>query len=63
MRVLFFQTEGIGADEVGIDKPSESLLQFMNKHYGLVDPIWQNTNYVVYPGFFEHIGTHRICSV
>lgn len=27
----------------------------MNKHYGLNDPIWQVTNYVVYPPFFENI--------
>lgn len=27
----------------------------MNKHYGLSDPIWQVTNFVVYPPFFENI--------
>jgi hypothetical protein len=29
------------------------LLTFLTKHYGLINPIWQNTNYVVFPGFFE----------
>ncbi len=52
---LVFQHEGVSPDEVAIDKPSESLVSFMAKHYGLSEPIWQNTNYVVYPGFFDHL--------
>uniref|UniRef100_A0A914USG5 Alpha-tubulin N-acetyltransferase n=1 Tax=Plectus sambesii TaxID=2011161 RepID=A0A914USG5_9BILA len=54
---FMLETEGIRPDQVAIDKPSESLIQFMKKHYGLEDPIWQNTNYVVYPGFFEQLDT------
>ncbi|KAL3991030.1 Touch receptor neuron protein Mec-17 family protein [Acanthocheilonema viteae] len=49
------QQENSSAGNVAIDKPSQSLLQFMNKHYGLNDPIWQVTNFVVYPSFFENI--------
>ncbi|VDK73483.1 unnamed protein product [Litomosoides sigmodontis] len=49
------QHENSSAENVAIDKPSQSLLQFMNKHYGLSDPIWQVTNFVVYPPFFENI--------
>ncbi|VDM13307.1 unnamed protein product [Wuchereria bancrofti] len=49
------QQENSSAKNVAIDKPSQSLLQFMNKHYGLNEPIWQVTNFVVYPPFFENI--------
>ncbi|CAG9539814.1 unnamed protein product [Cercopithifilaria johnstoni] len=49
------QQENSSAENVAIDKPSQSLLQFMNKHYGLNDPVWQVTNFVVYPPFFENI--------
>uniref|UniRef100_A0A0R3S5M8 Alpha-tubulin N-acetyltransferase n=1 Tax=Elaeophora elaphi TaxID=1147741 RepID=A0A0R3S5M8_9BILA len=49
------QRENSSAENVAIDKPSQSLLQFMNKHYGLNNPIWQVTNFVVYPPFFENI--------
>ncbi|MCP9265078.1 Alpha-tubulin N-acetyltransferase [Dirofilaria immitis] len=49
------QRENSSAENVAIDKPSQSLLQFMNKHYGLNDPLWQVTNYVVYSPFFENI--------
>ncbi|OZC06255.1 hypothetical protein X798_06757 [Onchocerca flexuosa] len=49
------QHENSSAENVAIDKPSQSLLQFMNKHYGLNEPIWQVTSYVVYAPFFENI--------
>lgn len=50
-----FQHENSSPENVAIDKPSPSLLQFMNKHYGLNEPLWQSTNYVVYPPFFNSI--------
>lgn len=46
------QREGAEVAKVAIDRPSDSLLCFMTKHYGLTSPIWQSTNYVVYPPFF-----------
>ncbi|VDN53267.1 unnamed protein product [Dracunculus medinensis] len=49
------QCEKSSASEVAIDKPSDSLIQFMGKHYDLKDPIWQTINFVVYASFFEHI--------
>lgn len=30
----------------------------MNKHYRLTDPVWQVTNFVVYPPFFKNI---KVC--
>jgi len=35
------------------DKPSSSLLHFLEKHYGLKHPIWQPTTFVVFSEFFE----------
>uniref|UniRef100_A0A915PS70 Alpha-tubulin N-acetyltransferase n=1 Tax=Setaria digitata TaxID=48799 RepID=A0A915PS70_9BILA len=49
------QQENSSAENVAIDKPSQSLLQFMKKHYGLNEPLWQVTNFVVYPPFFENL--------
>lgn len=42
-------------ERIAIDKPSDSLLQFMNKYYALTDPLWQSTNYVVYAPFFDYL--------
>ncbi|KAK6113983.1 Touch receptor neuron protein Mec-17 family protein [Brugia pahangi] len=61
--------ENSSAENVAIDKPSQSLLQFMNKHYHLNEPIWQVTNFVVYPPFFDNIklcnsstSTNKLCA-
>ncbi|KAK0402938.1 hypothetical protein QR680_016625 [Steinernema hermaphroditum] len=49
---FMLQKEGIIPMQCAIDKPSDSLVRFMAKHYGLENPVWQTTNYVVYPDFF-----------
>ncbi|VEN59551.1 unnamed protein product [Callosobruchus maculatus] len=46
------QKEGIEPVKMAIDRPSEKLLGFLNKHYGLHSPVKQMNNYVVYDGFF-----------
>ncbi len=38
---------------MALDNPSVTLLAFMNKYYGMGQPIWQNTYFVVFPKFFE----------
>jgi len=53
------EQENVAASAVAIDKPSESLLAFLAKHYGLTNPIWQNTNFVVYPQFFQIIDAEK----
>ena len=35
------------------DRPSHKLLAFLEKHYGLSQPIRQNNNYIVFPSFFQ----------
>ncbi|KAK6032524.1 hypothetical protein OSTOST_01286 [Ostertagia ostertagi] len=58
--------EGTTAKAVAIDRPSDAFLQFLAKFYGLKKPVWQSTNFVVFPEFFdgkkpthqnEHCGT------
>ncbi|XP_053662563.1 alpha-tubulin N-acetyltransferase [Anopheles marshallii] len=44
--------ENIQPDELAIDRPSEKLLGFLQKHYGLSKKIPQMNNFVVYEGFF-----------
>ncbi|KNC30381.1 Alpha-tubulin N-acetyltransferase 1 [Lucilia cuprina] len=36
-----------------VDRPSEKLLGFLKKHYGLVRTIPQSNNFVLYEGFFD----------
>lgn len=36
-----------------VDRPSEKLLGFLRKHYGLVRSIPQANNFVLYEGFFD----------
>jgi hypothetical protein len=49
------QTEHVQPCELALDTPSVTLLAFMNKYYQLDNPIWQNTNFVVFPKFFEFV--------
>ncbi|XP_037934613.1 alpha-tubulin N-acetyltransferase 1 isoform X2 [Teleopsis dalmanni] len=36
-----------------VDRPSEKLLAFLRKHYGLINTIPQANNFVLYVGFFD----------
>uniref|UniRef100_A0A914QEC3 Alpha-tubulin N-acetyltransferase n=1 Tax=Panagrolaimus davidi TaxID=227884 RepID=A0A914QEC3_9BILA len=46
---------GIDASKIALDKPNETLLNFLKKYYKLENPVWQSTNFVVFPAFFEGI--------
>lgn len=41
------------AYQIGFDDPSVALLQFLHKKYNLDNPIWQNTNFVVFSQLFS----------
>ncbi|XP_076272790.1 alpha-tubulin N-acetyltransferase-like [Rhynchophorus ferrugineus] len=41
--------------KLAIDRPSDKFLGFLNKHYGLNNPIKQMNNYVVFDGFFPKV--------
>lgn len=43
--------EGRRPHEFAYDRPSEKLLAFLCKHYGLVRPLVQANHFVIYPGF------------
>ncbi|CAJ0610031.1 unnamed protein product [Cylicocyclus nassatus] len=45
--------ESTSVSAVAIDRPSDAFLQFLSKFYGLEKPVWQSTNFVVFPEFFE----------
>lgn len=47
------QTEGITAEKLGYDRPSDKLLAFLAKHYGLKRYVPQNNNYVVFSAYFD----------
>ncbi|CAH1185489.1 unnamed protein product [Phyllotreta striolata] len=58
-KVLFehmLQKEGIAPVQMAIDRPSDKLLGFLNKHYSLRDPVKQMNNYVVFDDFFPRRG-------
>ncbi|KJH41544.1 hypothetical protein DICVIV_12479 [Dictyocaulus viviparus] len=50
---FMLKQEATSAISVAIDRPSEALLQFLTKFYGLKKPVWQSTNFVVFPEFFD----------
>ncbi|VDM76587.1 unnamed protein product [Strongylus vulgaris] len=45
--------ESTSPNAIAIDRPSDAFLQFLSKYYGLSKPVWQATNFVVFPEFFE----------
>lgn len=54
---LLFETmlrrEGVEPRYLAIDRPSEKLISFLKKHYGLSGIIPQVNNYVIFSGFFK----------
>ncbi|CRL01008.1 CLUMA_CG014252, isoform C [Clunio marinus] len=54
-KVLFeymLEQENFTPEELAIDRPSEKLLSFLRKHYGLSTKIPQMNNFVIFDGFF-----------
>lgn len=47
------EAESVKPEKLGYDRPSEKLLGFLAKHYGLKRYVPQNNNYVVYNAYFE----------
>lgn len=45
--------------KLAYDRPSPKLLQFLKKHYGLVNYIPQNNNYVIYSQYFSAVAEHH----
>ena len=47
------EKECIRPEKLGYDRPSEKLIAFLGKHYGLKRYVPQNNNYVVFNSYFE----------
>lgn len=47
------ETEQVAASKLAIDQPSEKMLAFMERHFGLTQPLSQSNHFAVFPGFFE----------
>jgi alpha-tubulin N-acetyltransferase 1 len=45
--------EGLGPEKFGYDRPSNKLLGFLSKHYGLKNYTQQMNNFVVYSEYFK----------
>lgn len=54
MKVFVFvlQKEEVDPVKMAVDRPSDKLLSFLNKHYGLGNAHKQTNNYVIFDGFF-----------
>lgn len=47
------ESERVRSEKLGYDRPSEKLIGFLAKHYGLKRYVPQNNNYVVFNQYFE----------
>ncbi|CAH8602065.1 unnamed protein product [Heterobilharzia americana] len=52
---FMLQSEDIKPSRLAIDLPSKKMIQFLHKHYHLINPIHLANNFVIYPGFFDNI--------
>lgn len=50
--------------DLAIDGPSEKMISFMHRNYGIEHLVRQNNNFAVVPGFFDHLESGaRYCTV
>lgn len=52
---FMLQDAQIQPAKIAIDRPSQKLLSFMRKHYGLSQYLPQSNNYVIYSQYFESL--------
>uniref|UniRef100_A0A7E4VMF2 Alpha-tubulin N-acetyltransferase n=1 Tax=Panagrellus redivivus TaxID=6233 RepID=A0A7E4VMF2_PANRE len=52
---MMLKNERVLPYQVALDNPTVTLLAFMGKTYDLTEPIWQNTNFVVFNQLFESV--------
>ncbi|XP_054424994.1 alpha-tubulin N-acetyltransferase 1 isoform X2 [Pteronotus mesoamericanus] len=58
------QKERVEPHQLAIDRPSQKLLKFLNKHYNLETTVPQVNNFVIFEGFFAHQhrkSSHIVC--
>ena len=49
----FLRVEGKVPEKLAYDRPSDKLISFLKKHYGLSGFIPQNNNYVIFDRYFQ----------
>ena len=47
------EKEKVNPEKLAYDRPSPKLLGFLKKHYGLINYIPQNNNYVIFNQYWE----------
>lgn len=45
--------QAVVPEQLAIDKPTNKMISFLDKHYNLKEPIKQMNNFVIYNGFFS----------
>lgn len=48
----FLRTEGVQPHQLAYDRPSNKMLNFLRKYYGLKDYISQNNSFVIFNNYF-----------
>uniref|UniRef100_A0AC34RHD1 Alpha-tubulin N-acetyltransferase n=1 Tax=Panagrolaimus sp. JU765 TaxID=591449 RepID=A0AC34RHD1_9BILA len=49
------EKEQVTPEKLAFDKPTLPLLNFLDKHYNLTNPVWQATSFAVFPEFFREL--------
>ncbi|KAK4467656.1 hypothetical protein MN116_008596 [Schistosoma mekongi] len=52
---FMLKTENIHPSYLAIDLPSMKMIQFLHKHYNLINPIYLPNNFVIYSEFFNNL--------
>ena len=47
------ENEKINPEKLAYDRPSPKLIGFLKKHYGLINYVPQNNNYVIFNQYWE----------
>lgn len=51
------EAEGVRPEKLGYDRPSEKLVGFLAKHYGLKKYVPQNNNFVVFDAYWGNVSS------
>ena len=55
---MMLEREGVRPEKLGYDRPSEKLIAFLGKHYGLKKYVPQNNNFVVFDAYWGGSSSH-----
>uniref|UniRef100_A0A7E4ZVD9 Alpha-tubulin N-acetyltransferase n=1 Tax=Panagrellus redivivus TaxID=6233 RepID=A0A7E4ZVD9_PANRE len=53
-------SEDCEASKVAFDKPTDALMNFLATKFGLVNPVWQSTNFLVFEEFFSDLKPEHV---